>query len=799
VGQIKTVTDPDSGVTTYNYDTTGRLSTVVNANTDTVLTLTYDSADRIQTRTDSEGYTLTYAYDNLDRITSITYPDGTTDLYDYTFQSGPYAGTASLELRKHTDRLGRVTTYAYDADRRLTSVTEPVTTTTTRTTSYDYYEDGTLKDIIDANGNDTHWDIDLESRPIDKIYAYGSSAAQEETYAYENTTSRLHSITDALGQVKTFTYALDNRVTGITYTSTVNTTPNVTFAWDTYFPRMTSMVDGLGTTSYSYTAVGTLGALKLSSIDGPYSNDVIGLTYDALGRLAGRNITGGNETFGYDAISRLTSHGTPLGSFTEGYLGQTDQMTSQSVTNGSTTVSTNWGYDTNTNDRRLTTITNSGVTRSYTLGYGSGPTNVYDIQSITDTAAAGHPWATQSHAYTNDLIDRLLTASATTPGNFAYGYDNLDNATSVITPSGAVEAKYNDLNQLDSWGAKTYSYDADGNTLSGDGTKTYKWDAENRLIEIDYVGTSNKTTFAYDGIGHRTVQADTISGTTTTRRYLWCPSAGDLTDESASVHGFNVGVDFSICQSRDGSDNVLRRHMQEGELNVSSGQKLVYMPDQIGSVRDVLDATSGNLVQSYDYTPYGGVARSNGSTPTDYRYAGLFFHAASGLNLSTYRAFDGVTGRGLNRDPIRELGGPNLYMYTGADPINRMDTAGLGGEGVLEPIGQACTKTPQGAAICAGAVTVIIVGVACYDVYEHYEHVNSTPIPASPPMFLPRTMTCDTSCHGVQIDRNAVCPPFITGTGSGKNADQACTAAEKDANDKTPRGCYKRHCKCKCE
>jgi RHS repeat-associated protein len=657
VGQIATITDPNTGVTTYNYDTSGRLSTIVNANTATVLTNTYDSADRIQTQTDSEGYTLTYAYDNLDRITSITYPDSTTDLYDYNFQSGPYVGTASLELRKHTDRLGRVTTYAYDADRRLTSVTEPTSGSSTRTTGYSYYEDGTLKEITDANGNVTHWDIDIESRPIDKIYAYGTASAQTETYAYETTTSRLKSITDALGQVKAFTYAKDNRITGITYTSSVNTTPNVTFTWDTYFPRLTKMVDGLGTTNYSYTAIGTNGGLKLSSIDGPYSNDVIGLTYDALGRLSGRNITGGNETFGYDAISRLTSHGTPLGSFTEGYLGQTDQMTSQSVTNGSVTVSTGWGYDTNTNDRRLTSITNSGVTRSYSLGYGSGPVNVYDIQSITDTAAAGHPWATQSHAYTNDLIDRLLTETVTTPGNSTFAYDNLDNATTWNTPaSGSLSPSFNGLNQLSTFGANTYSYDADGNTRSGDGVKAYKWDAENRLIEIDYTGTSNKSVFSYDGVGHRTVDAETISGTTTTTKYLWCGS--------------------SICQTRDGSDTVLRRNLGEGEYNVSTGQKLIYMPDQLGSVRDVIDGTSGNLVQSYDYTPYGGVARSNGSTPTDYQYAGLFNHSASGLNLSATRALDGNTGRWLNRDPIKEYGGLNLYSY-GASPIMGVDPYGL--------------------------------------------------------------------------------------------------------------------------
>ena len=658
VGQLKSVKDPNSNTTTYNYDSTGRLSTIVNANSDTVLTNTYDSADRVQTQTDSQGYTLTYAYDNLDRITSITYPDGTTDLYDYTFQSGTYAGTASLELRKYTDRLGRVTTYNYDADRRLTSVTEPITSTTTRTTSYDYYEDGTLKDVIDANGNDTRWAIDIESRPTSKTYAYGTSSAQTETYTWENTSSRLHSITDALGQVKTFSYAKDNRITGITYTNTVNTTPNVTFAWDTYFQRLTSMTDGLGTTNYSYTAIGSNGGLKLSSIQGPYSNSTISLTYDAIGRLSGRTITGGNETFGYDNINRINSHGTPLGTFTIGYLGQTNQVTSQSVTNGSTTVSTNWGYDTNSNDRRLISITNSGVTRSYTIGYGSGPVNVYDIQSITDTAASGHPWATQSHAYTNDMIDRLLTASATTPGNFAYGYDNLDNPTTVTTPSGTTNPTFTGLNQINTWGSLSYSYDANGNILSGDGTRTYKWDAENRLVEIDYVGSSAKSQFSYDGAGNRLVDVETASGGgTTTTRYLWCGSF--------------------VCQTRDGSDNVLRRDLPEGEYNASTSQKLVYMPDQLRSVRDALDGSTGNLVESYDYTPYGAVARSNGSIPTDYQFAQLFNHPASGLNLSATRPINGQTGMWLSRDLIRELARPNLYSYVEASPIRLLDSSGL--------------------------------------------------------------------------------------------------------------------------
>ena len=626
----------------------------------TVLTLTYDSADRILTRTDSQGYTLTYAYDNLDRLTSVTYPDATTDRYDYNFQSGPNVGTPSLELRKYTDRLGRITTRDYDANRRLISVTEPISGGTTRTTSFDYYEDGTLKNLTDANGNVTHWDIDVESRPTSKTYAYGTASAKTETYTYETTTSRLKSVTDALGQVKTFTYALDNRITGITYTSSVNSTPNVTFAYDTYFPRLTSITDGTGTTTYGYNAIGANGALKLSSISGPYSNDAIGLTYDALGRLSGRTITGGNETFGYDAINRMTSHGTPLGSFTYGYLGETGQTTSRSVTNGGTTVSTNWGYDTNANDRRLISIVNSGVTRSYTLGYTSGGvTNPYDILSIMDTAATGHPFSTQTHSYTYDDSDRLLTGNQTAPGNYTYAYDKLDNATTVATPSGTVTPSptYNLNNQLATWASNSYSYDSNGNTISGDGTKTYKWDAENRLLEIDYVGTSNKTVFTYNGIGQRRAAAETVSGTTTTTRYLWCGGR--------------------ICQSRDGSDNVLKRYTTESEYNLVTSQKLVYMPDNLGSVRDVLDATTGTRVASYDFSPYGAVTQSSVTNGTDYQYAGLFYHPASGLGLSATRAFDSVAGRWINRDPIREIGGVNLYAYASAHPTLSVDELGL--------------------------------------------------------------------------------------------------------------------------
>ena len=50
-----------------------------------------------------------------------------------------------------------------------------------------------------------------------------------------------------------------------------------------------------------------------------------------------------------------------------------------------------------------------------------------------------------------------------------------------------------------------------------------------------------------------------------------------------------------LCQTRNSSQAAIRRDLPEGEYNVSTGQMLVYMPDQLDSVRDVLDASTGNL------------------------------------------------------------------------------------------------------------------------------------------------------------------------------------------------------------
>ncbi|HSS01664.1 MAG TPA: hypothetical protein VLM79_31610 [Kofleriaceae bacterium] len=151
-GQVVRATDQQHRVTSYAYDSLGSLSTVTDPDGTTVLRLTYDAFDRVATTTNAAGYVLRYAYDDLDRLLTTTYPDDTFERYSYD----------RLDLVAVTDRQGRVTTHAYDANRRRTSVTDP----SGRVTRFSYYDNGVLASLTDPDGATTTWGVDLQSRPV---------------------------------------------------------------------------------------------------------------------------------------------------------------------------------------------------------------------------------------------------------------------------------------------------------------------------------------------------------------------------------------------------------------------------------------------------------------------------------------------------------------------------------------------------------------------------------------------------------------------------------------------------------
>ena len=222
------------------------------------------------------------------------------------------------------------------------------------------------------------------------------------------------------------------------------------------------------------------------------------------------------------------------------------------------------------------------------------------------------------------------------------------------------------------------------------------------LTAIAYHGHPRwHTTLTYDGLDHLVTITERDGQDIQTQHLLWCGEA--------------------ICGLTDDKGQLFTRLFQQGEWH--QGQVLYYAKDHLGSIRDVLGTLppEGELIHlaSYDYGPYGerldeGRGRRLGSggaglgqsarpdeqamgggavpdvsaspEPQDKRhaaiqstlgYAGMFYHARSGLYLTHYRAYDPRLGRWLSRDPIWEAGGINLYGYVGGDPVGRTDPTGL--------------------------------------------------------------------------------------------------------------------------
>jgi RHS repeat-associated protein len=121
---------------------------------------------------------------------------------------------------------------------------------------------------------------------------------------------------------------------------------------------------------------------------------------------------------------------------------------------------------------------------------------------------------------------------------------------------------------------------------------------------------------------------------------------------------------------------------------------LVYAGNHLGSVSETL-ALNGKAVTHSAYGPYGETqTKGRADYRSDFRYAGMQYHAASGMYLTQFRAYDPNTRRWGSRDPMGEDGGINLYAYVGGDPISKVDPRGLDNPG-MGPYGPAWSTSPS--------------------------------------------------------------------------------------------------------
>jgi len=629
-----------------------------------------------------------------------------------------------LSLATQTDTLtinGRTFTSAFTAASKTFVDTSPFNRQTMR--------------MIDAQGRPTSFQFanlnplvatyDVRGRLATTVFGAGGSA-RTSTFAY-NPAGFLASFTDPANRVTSFTYdnagrvtqqmLPDARVIGFGYDANGNLTsvtppsrPAHTF---TYSP-----LDLLA----SYTAPGNVTTTFTYNLDRDLMNitrpDALQLNfaYDTAGRLQTLAVPNGNYTYSYNAAtSQLTGVTAPGGGLLsyqyDGFLltrqtwtgtvaGNVSQsfdnnfrIASQSVNNANTV---NFTYDnddlliaagalTLTRDAQTGLLTNTVLSNvNDTLSYnGFAELSGYAANfNTTPLYAASFTrdklgritqkietigGVTTTYDYGYDTAGRLQTVTRNGVLIDTYSYDGNDNRASLNRNGVITNGTYDNQDRMTAYGAATYAYTANGELLSktvGANVTQYGYDV---LGNLRLVTLPDATQIAYEIDGQNRRIGKRINGTLT--------------------QGFLYQDQLEPIAELDGANNVVARFVYGSRLHVpdymvKGGVTYRFIVDQVGSVRLVVNTTTGAIAQRMDYDEFGVVTFDSAPGFQPFGFAGGLYDPQTKLTRFGARDYDAETGRWTAKDPVLfRQNETNLYAYVTGDPLNQIDPTGLSKKG----------------------------------------------------------------------------------------------------------------------
>ena len=243
--------------------------------------------------------------------------------------------------------------------------------------------------------------------------------------------------------------------------------------------------------------------------------------------------------------------------------------------------------------------------------------------------------------------------------------------------------------------SEPFSYDADGN-LRADSLWDYVYNAADQLVQAtskfpDQTGKCVLIKFTYDYMGRRAAKqvydADANGIATTCRSKTvfvyqgWALIAEYEADTSTSTpnltlkRSFTWGPDLTGGADAGCIGGLLaiqdHRNMYEGTYNPAF--------DGNGNVTALIHAQTGMLAAAYEYDAYGNAVRTSGAYATEnpIRFSSKYQDSETGLLYYGFRYYSPSMGRFINRDPLKEDGGLNIYAMTSNNPIGRWDYLGM--------------------------------------------------------------------------------------------------------------------------
>lgn len=267
--------------------------------------------------------------------------------------------------------------------------------------------------------------------------------------------------------------------------------------------------------------------------------------------------------------------------------------------------------------------------------------------------------------YSYDQVGRLTEAER--DGSITdYEYDANGNRTRV-TVDGVETAKgtYDAQDRIQSYGTATFEQTAQGDLVrrtDGPSTLELTYDELGNLTKAIASDGSKASTVEYvvDGFGRRV--AERVNGAFS-KSWLYRDALRPISEVNAD----GTFMHFVYTSGDSAPDFILR-----------SGKPYRVVKDHLGSVRLVVNAETGDVVQQLDYDEFGQVLQDTNPGFQPFGFAGGLYDAPTGLVRFGARDYDATVGRWVTKDPRGFAGGDtNLYAYCASDPINHMDPTGL--------------------------------------------------------------------------------------------------------------------------
>lgn len=705
--QIQSVTTPDpdttrSGdgydpqTTSFGYDSAGRQNLVTQPDA-TVVNTTYWPTGAVKRTWGSRTYPEERTYDTQGRVKTLTTWKDFTNATGAAVTTWNYTTTRGFLLNKrYADNQGPG--YTYKPSGRL------LTRTWTRgiVTTYGYTAAGDLNSVDYSDSTpDVTLQFDRSGRP--QTITDGSGT---RTLSY-HASGQLKDEDYNSGLLNTFgvhrTYDSQFRLGSVSAISASSAFNQMSFGYDAA-SRLEAVASGANTATYGYVANSPL-VQSVTFKQGGTTRLTTVKTYDKLNRLglitsvpsvasavsAAYDYNSANQRtkvtreddaywdYGYDSLGQVTSAkkylpgATPINGLDHAWtfddIGNRKTATTNAQISNYTSNSLNQ-YSSHTVpgviDVMGTAVTDANVT--------------VNGQSVTRQGESWHHSVTIPNTAVATWNE--FTVAGIRPGQGPGGSD----AVAVSTRK--------------AWLPKTpeaFSYDADGN-LTGDGRWVYSWDGENRLVAMETradilpplgnfpLTERRKLEFTYDGQGRRVAKkVSNWNGTAwvlvTSTRFLhdgWNMVAElNALASNAPVRTYVWGTDLSGSMQGAGGVGGLLFSNSHLPSSISAGFAASF--DGNGNVIAYVDMATGAKSATYEYGAFGETLIGEGVAHEvmPFRFSTKYTDSETGLLYYGLRYYSPSVGRWLNRDPIEERGGLNVYTFLNNSSISNTDYLGM--------------------------------------------------------------------------------------------------------------------------